>query len=173
MNTTKQLYASYMLYHAIFLEQSFDHDTFGAEEQSAITNIAQFSYLGLYAFLDQKQHIMNTQNFIKDNYPLKLKVPTLDTLQDMIALDNNIREHLGDELKYYSALGTYLYKEHQSFFQEYTLSHPEELFSSTMFCYEALLILDQCDYDINDALEDIKDHEYEKEITAILKVLEL
>lgn len=168
MNPTSQLYATYMLYNSIFIEQTLDQDIFSQEEQNSITNVAIFAYLGVSALLNSTEDMFLCQKHIKNDYPIKLQVTTLDTLQDIIALDNTIQEQLSFELPFFSKLGKNLYQQQQKLVSNYTISDPEEFFSITMFHFESLLLLDQYKYSIEKVLEEIEDHEYAKEISQIL-----
>ncbi len=165
-----QIYATYFLYNSIFIEQQLDLDNFGQNEQQEISNVAIMSYLALEAFIANDQDIMATQTDIRTNLPKNLLTVTLDTLQDMIALDNNIQEHLKKELDIYTSLGEYYYKESRTFFPNNasTPNNPIEFFSLTMFCFETLLALEENKYSISKTIDAIKDHEYADIIQPIL-----
>ena len=165
-----QIYATYFLYNSIFIQQQLDSDNFGQSEQQEISNVAIMSYLALEAFIGNEQDIMATQTDIRTNLSKSLLTVTLDTLQDMIALDNNIHEHLKKELDIYASLGEYYYKESRKFFPNNasTPNNPMEFFSTTMFCFETLVVLEENKYSISKTMDAVKDHEYADVIQPIL-----
>ncbi len=167
----KQFYATYFLYNSIFVEQNLDLDHFGHDEKSAILNIAVVSFLVIDAFKLNDQDVINTQKYIKDNMPKPLITVCLDTLQDIIALDNNIHEYLVKEFSCFVDLGEYYYKKVKAFFpnQKHDPTNGDDLFSLTMFCVEAMLLLDQCNYDLSEAKTLIVGHEYEQEISDVFQ----
>ncbi|MDK2817985.1 MAG: hypothetical protein KFW21_00875 [Spirochaetota bacterium] len=168
--SNNQIYATYLLYNSIFIEQQLELDNFGQNEQQEISNIAIMSYLSLDSFIENDQDIMATQTDIRENIPKNLLTVTLDTLQDIIALDNNIQENLHKELKIYVSLGKYYYQQNQKFFPNHasTPNNPAEFFSLTMFFFETLLVLEENAYSISKTLDAIKDHEYADSIKTIL-----
>lgn len=165
-----QIFASYFLYNSIFVEQKLDLDHFGQIEQLEILNISTISFLVMDVFIKNQQDVVLTQQFIKTHFPNPLITVSLDTLEDLIALDNNIHTHLKHEFTYFEKLGEYYYTKNSKFFPEnqYEARNAEDFFTFTMFCVEAMLLLDQCDYILEDSLEIIKDHEYESELAEIL-----
>ncbi|MGL5956483.1 MAG: hypothetical protein ACRC0X_07785 [Brevinema sp.] len=163
------IYATYFLYNAIFIEQKLDSDEFGEEERQEIINISSTSFLSIRAFINNNQDMIHTQKDIKNNYPRAFSTLYLDTLQDIIALDNNIHNYLDRELEYFSSLGKYYYDKSQQYFHNNELSDPESFFSWTMFHIEAMLLLDQSNYSIEQSLVLIQGHEYEQELSDIIK----
>ncbi|MGL4676513.1 MAG: hypothetical protein ACRCWI_02455 [Brevinema sp.] len=169
--TKNTIYATYFLYNAIFIEQKLDSDEFGDEEQQEIINISSVSFLAIQFFIKNNQDIIRTQRYIKDH--LLKSTLYLDTLQDIIALDNNINSYLDTELDYFSSLGQAYYQQSQQYFLDNELVDPDSFFSSTMFYVEVMLLLDQSAYSIDKSLQLIEGHEYEKELSDILKTFQL
>lgn len=166
-----QILASYFLYNSIFVEQKLDSDHFGQTEQLEILNIATVSYLVTNAFMCNNQDVMLTQTFIKNNFPKPMLTVSLDTLEDLIALDNTIYEHIPNELSYFKKLGVYYYEQSKKFFPNtYEANNSDDFFSLTMFAVEAMLLLDQCEYNIDECLDLIKEHEYESQIATVLNI---
>lgn len=168
-----QIYATYLLYNMIFTEQQLDQDHFGATEQSEIANIALISFLVLDSFISTQQNIMKTQTDIRARFPAPLLTVSLDTLQDIIALDNNISSHLSQEFPIYTTLGQHYYQQNEVFFPKNTFSpkNEEEFFSTTMFFYESIMLLSANDYNLQESIQELKGHDYEQEISAILKYI--
>lgn len=170
----KQIFASYFLYNSIFVEQKLDLDHFGQTEQYEILNIATISFLVIDIFIKHDQDVIISQQYIKNNFPKPLITVSLDTLEDLIALDNNIRTHLKKEYSYFERLGEYYYAQTKPLFSkhQFETQKSEEFFTLTMFCVESMLLLDQCDYSVAESIELVKDHEYEQSLVEILSIFQ-